>query len=162
MKLSFLAPVATLLGQSQGAACPYELLRRSGLLGADDAAKFDAVKRDSSEADRLFREHRNREAEALYEVQTKRLDSRQLLPLPFGGGLLGGVLQPLTGALSGIDIPTPQPQGLALIPGDDPKHQFEAPGPTDVRGICPTLNTLANVSMREIRELLPSSSLQTC
>ena len=31
-----------------------------------------------------------------------------------------------------------------MIPGDDPNHQFQAPGPTDVRGICPTLNTLAN------------------
>ena len=33
---------------------------------------------------------------------------------------------------------------LEQIPGDDPDHQFVAPGPTDVRGICPTLNALAN------------------
>ena len=57
---------------------------------------------------------------------------------------VNGVLQPLSGALAAVDIPTPQPQGLTLIPGDDPLHQFQAPGPTDVRGICPTLNTLAN------------------
>ena len=43
-----------------------------------------------------------------------------------------------------MDLPTHQPQGLEVIPGDDPDHQFQAPGPTDVRGICPTLNTLAN------------------
>ena len=57
---------------------------------------------------------------------------------------VNGVLQPLTGALAGLDIPTPQPQGLVAIPGDDPDHQFQAPGPTDVRGVCPTLNALAN------------------
>ena len=57
---------------------------------------------------------------------------------------MGGLLQPLTGVLAGLDIPTPQPQGLKAIPGDDPKHQFKAPGPTDQRGICPTLNALAN------------------
>ena len=33
---------------------------------------------------------------------------------------------------------------MKQIPGDDPLHQFQAPGPTDVRGICPTLNALAN------------------
>ena len=55
-----------------------------------------------------------------------------------------GALQALTGPLAAIDIPTPQPQGLVKIPGEDPNHQFQAPGPTDVRGICPTLNTLAN------------------
>ena len=31
-----------------------------------------------------------------------------------------------------------------MIPGNNPDHQFQTPGPTDVRGICPTLNTLAN------------------
>lgn len=58
--------------------------------------------------------------------------------------LVNGVLQRLTGALALVDIPTPQPQGLKKIPGDDPLHQFKTPGPTDVRGICPTLNALAN------------------
>ncbi|KAF2239705.1 Cloroperoxidase [Viridothelium virens] len=57
---------------------------------------------------------------------------------------VGGVLQPLTGVLAGLDVPTPQPQGHIIIPGDDPDHQFQAPGATDVRGICPTLNALAN------------------
>ena len=57
---------------------------------------------------------------------------------------VNGVLQPLSGRLAGIGLPTPQPQGLKKIPGNDPLHQFKAPGPTDVRGICPTLNVLAN------------------
>lgn len=58
-------------------------------------------------------------------------------------GLVGGLLAPLTGVLAALDIPTPQESGLKAIPGDDPAHQYIAPGPTDVRGTCPTLNTLA-------------------
>lgn len=58
--------------------------------------------------------------------------------------IVNGILQPLTGALQAIDIPTPQAIYLKRIPGDDPNHQFQAPGPTDVRGVCPTLNALAN------------------
>lgn len=59
-------------------------------------------------------------------------------------GLIGGLLAPLTGPLAALDVPTPQDSGLKAIPGDDPNHQYIAPGPTDVRGNCPTLNTLAN------------------
>ena len=59
-------------------------------------------------------------------------------------GLVGGLLAPLTGILGALDVPTPQESGLKAIPGDDPLHQYIAPGPTDVRGTCPTLNTLAN------------------
>lgn len=59
-------------------------------------------------------------------------------------GLIGGLLSPLTGPLQALDLPTPQDSGLKAIPGDDPNHQYKAPGPTDVRGNCPTLNTLAN------------------
>lgn len=58
--------------------------------------------------------------------------------------IVNGVLQSLTGALHYVDIPTPQPFGLKKIPGDDSAHQFCKPGNTDVRGMCPTLNTLAN------------------
>ena len=83
-----------------------------------------------------------------------------LLDLPLGGGLcmwlgvadlrsrhqaniraVNGVLQPLSGALQPVDLPTPQPQGLKEIPGDDPDHQFQAPAPTDERVISPQLNT---------------------
>ena len=92
MKFLPLFSTAGLLSQAYGAACPYELLRRSGLLSEDDAAKFDAIKRDPAAAEDLFREHRRRELTTEYEAETKRLDSRQLLPLPFGGGLLGGIL----------------------------------------------------------------------
>lgn len=57
---------------------------------------------------------------------------------------MGGFLAPLTGPLAALDLPTPQASGLKAIPGNDPAHQYIAPGPTDVRGDCPTLNTLAN------------------
>lgn len=59
-------------------------------------------------------------------------------------GLLGGVLQPLTGVLANLGLPTPQATGLKEIPGDDASHKYQKPGPTDVRGMCPTLNTMAN------------------
>ncbi|KAF2479377.1 hypothetical protein BDY17DRAFT_327353 [Neohortaea acidophila] len=59
-------------------------------------------------------------------------------------GLLGGLLAPLTGILAGLDVPTPQASGEQAIPGNDPAHQYQPPGPTDIRGVCPTLNTLAN------------------
>ncbi|KZF18932.1 hypothetical protein L228DRAFT_271566 [Xylona heveae TC161] len=122
-------------------------MRRAGLLSEEDAAKFDAVKRDPAAADALFEAHRRDAAESDPTAEPELVGIRKrdgLLDLPLGGGLLNGVLQPLSGALAGVDIPTPQPQGLVLIPGDDPNHQFQAPGPTDVRGICPTLNALAN------------------
>lgn len=38
----------------------------------------------------------------------------------------------------------PQEFSLKKIPGDDPSHQFQRPSGTDVRGMCPTLNTMAN------------------
>lgn len=47
-------------------------------------------------------------------------------------GLIGGLLAPLSGLLEHLDIPTPQESGLKEIPGDDPDHQYRAPGPTDV------------------------------
>jgi hypothetical protein len=45
-----------------------------------------------------------------------------------------------------------------VIPGDDPDHQFQAPGSTDQRGICPTLNALANhgyISRDGVRNIPP-------
>lgn len=56
--------------------------------------------------------------------------------------LIGGLLSPLTGVLQGLDLPTPQDQKLELVPDD--KHPYIAPGPSDIRGLCPTMNTMAN------------------
>lgn len=41
-------------------------------------------------------------------------------------------------------VPVPQEFSLKEIPGDDPNHQFQYPTKSDVRGMCPTLNTMAN------------------
>ena len=57
---------------------------------------------------------------------------------------MNGVLQPFTGRLSLLVPPVPQPSGLKAIPGTDISHKYIAPGPTDRRGVCPGLNTLAN------------------
>lgn len=56
--------------------------------------------------------------------------------------LIGGALSPLTGVLQALDLPTPQNQVLEIVP--DAAHPFKAPGPKDIRGLCPTLNTMAN------------------
>lgn len=54
------------------------------------------------------------------------------------------MLQPLTGRLSLLVPPTPQPHGLKAIPGTDSDHKYIAPGPNDRRGVCVALNTMAN------------------
>lgn len=53
-------------------------------------------------------------------------------------------MQPFTGRLSLLVPPIPQPFGLKAIPGTDANHKYIAPGPTDRRGVCPAMNTLAN------------------
>ncbi|KAI1328377.1 hypothetical protein F5Y16DRAFT_398547 [Xylariaceae sp. FL0255] len=142
MKAIYLSVLSfTFAAQVLSAACPFAQLRDLGLLTEEQEAAYEAVKRDGNHAERLLSERDARD-----DHETRGIIGGLLGPLglPLGGGLLNGVLQPLTGALAAVDIPTPQPQGLKAIPGDDPDHQFEAPGATDVRGICPTLNALAN------------------
>ena len=58
--------------------------------------------------------------------------------------IVNGVVQPFTGRLALLEPPTPQLHSLKAIPGNDPAHQYIAPGATDQRGVCPGLNTLAN------------------
>ncbi|MCJ1449806.1 hypothetical protein MMC28_000134 [Mycoblastus sanguinarius] len=132
MKTSYLT-IGTSLAAAVKGACPFAELKRSGLLGADDVAKFETVKRGPPAAEALFQAHRR---EAVPEPSSGGLIGpivNGILDLPSGGGLLNGVLQPLTGQLQAIDIPTPQVITLEQIPGNDPNHQFQAPGPTDVR-----------------------------
>ncbi|KAL9052462.1 MAG: hypothetical protein Q9162_005374 [Coniocarpon cinnabarinum] len=140
-------------------------MQKRGMLSDEDSAKFQAVKRDPAAAEKFLLEHRakyKRDIDEHAKLAPRQNSSGGLLGiLPLGGGLrkirrsidlckyllqstVNGVLQPLSGVLENVDIPTPQSQGLVEIPGDDPDHQFQAPGPTDVRGICPTLNALAN------------------
>ena len=55
-------------------------------------------------------------------------------------GMTTGIPSSISDLLQTLDLPTPQPIGLAPVPDKD--HPFIAPGPTDVRGLCPTLNTM--------------------
>lgn len=105
-------------------------------------ARLAALADDPDATERLLAEHA--ESKGAKRNADPQLLGLPKLDLPLGGGLLRGILQPLTGVLQNIQIPLPQPQGLKEIPGDDPNHQFQKPGPTDVRGMCPTLNALAN------------------
>ncbi|KAL1847336.1 hypothetical protein Plec18170_008688 [Paecilomyces lecythidis] len=124
-------------------ACPYHLLKRAGLLGADIVEKFDQLK-DNPELAERFIQAQNHPGHQKRDTLIGPRDTTGNLDLPLGGGLLNGHLQPLTGLLSGFLLPIPQPIGLKEIPGDDPDHQFQPPGPHDVRGTCPASNALAN------------------
>ena len=87
MKLITLFISAGLLAIAHGAVCPFEDLRRSGLLSAEDAAKFDAVKRNPAAAETFIETHKQKD---------KSKEKRQglispiingILDLPLGGGL---------------------------------------------------------------------------
>ena len=49
---------------------------------------------------------------------------------------------PYTGARDGL--PGTQIGGIEVPDDNDVAHRFEAPGPLDIRGPCPGLNTAAN------------------
>ncbi|POS81345.1 hypothetical protein DHEL01_v200275 [Diaporthe helianthi] len=69
--------------------------------------------------------------------QPQHHDSRQL-----GTGLIGGTVDAIFDNVLGL-IPTSESvKDLKRFPEAD--HPFQAPGPTDQRGPCPGLNTLAN------------------
>lgn len=97
-------------------------------------------RREVEEHVRKRREEPDHEVDVNARVLTPKAHKRHVEER----GLLGGILAPLSGALEHLDVPTPQDSGLKAIPGNDPDHQYKAPGPTDIRGNCPTLNTLAN------------------
>lgn len=101
MKISaLLLASATLLNASP---CPFGKLYEEGKLSEADSAKFlaarsekeGAVAKMMAEAELTKREHSRQE----------HIYKRQLLGglIPLGGGLLGGVLQPFSGVLQGLD-----------------------------------------------------------
>lgn len=81
---------AGLAATAYGVACPFEEMKRIGLLSKEDIAKFEAVKRDPKAAETLIRAHR-REAEPEPEPQAIGGNIgplvNGLLDLPYGGGL---------------------------------------------------------------------------
>jgi hypothetical protein len=153
MKLFISATILAISTVVQGAACPFHKIRDLGdamPLNARDREIFERMAQDPSYIPALDARNypsepakRSPEPEAAPEPQLLGTLTGGLSGL-LGGGLLNGVLQPLSGALAALDIPTPQPFGLKAIPGNVAANKFIAPGPTDVRGLCPTLNTLAN------------------
>ncbi|KAK5126273.1 hypothetical protein LTR85_010508 [Meristemomyces frigidus] len=122
--------------------CPYGALAERGALPKAEADKFFAARaeRDVSLGD-VKLSKREAEHAAQEQFYKRQIDLGDLL---LGGGLLNGVLQPFSGVLADLDVPVPQEFSLKEIPGDDAAHQYVAPGKTDVRGMCPTLNTMAN------------------
>ncbi|KAF7191946.1 Dothistromin biosynthesis peroxidase dotB [Pseudocercospora fuligena] len=134
--------IALLASLAASTPCPYGQLAEEGRLSQEDTAKFFAARSEGESAVQSMIKKREAAEHARQEHYYKRQLS--LGDLPLGGGLLGGVLQPFSGVLSALDVPTPQATGLKEIPGDDAAHKYVAPGTTDVRGMCPTLNTMAN------------------
>lgn len=133
-KLSALT-LAALASLANASPCPFGQMYERGELSEGDAAKYLAA-RDQGDAavkammDEHAAEKQKRDFEKQEKVYKRQLGLGQL---PLGGGLLGGILQPFTGILQGLDVPTPQPVGVTLLPGPD--HPFQYATPTDVRGV---------------------------
>lgn len=86
--------------------CPFGQLAERGELSEADAAKYYAARSEGSHAVRelMHTESQKRDKHAAQEKFYKRqVKARQL---GLGGGLLGGVLQPLTGVLENLGLPT--------------------------------------------------------
>jgi hypothetical protein len=86
--------------------CPYGQLFERGALSDADAAKFIAAREEGEVAVEALAhaEKQKREEHAAQEKFYKRqIEARQL---NLGGGLLNGQLQPLTGVLANLGIPT--------------------------------------------------------
>jgi len=120
--------------------CPYGQLAERGALPAADAKSFfDSRSEGEAAVKKLMRRSTAETHAAQAEFYKKQMARGEL---SVGGGLLGGVLQPFTGVLQDLDVPVPQDTGLAIIPDAD--HPYIAPTADAVRGMCPTLNTMAN------------------
>ena len=139
-----LAALALALASYTAASpCPFGQMAEAGQLNAEDTAKFLKVRSDGDIAVEAMMEEAAAKQKRDHEFQAEYYAHQQKRGLlPFGGGLLNGALLPFTGKLKGIAVPAPQPTGLAIVP--DKQHPFKAPKGTDVRGMCPTLNTMAN------------------
>lgn len=138
-------------------------MRSDILLMASVASAFPFMNERMEPSKRLadLKERTAGASETLKRAPIDKRDTVSGLTTLLGGGLdASGALKPLTGPLAGLDLPTPQAFGLKEVPGDDPDHQFIAPAKGAVRGLCPSLNTLANygfISRDGITSLAESS-----
>ena len=69
------------------AACPFEMLKRSGVLTEGDLAKFEAVKRDPKAAEVLSQAHKREAAPDPSPAGIIGPVVSGVLDLPYGGGL---------------------------------------------------------------------------
>lgn len=67
---------------------------------------------------------------------------------------------PYTGAKNGL--PGTGVGGILVPAAGDTAHAFEAPGPNDIRGPCPGLNTAANHHVRSQQSILHAIAHITC
>ncbi|EME45937.1 hypothetical protein DOTSEDRAFT_51548 [Dothistroma septosporum NZE10] len=134
--------LAGLVAGVTSSPCPYGQLAERGALPEAEAENFFAARAEGEAAVEAQMAKVKRAEHAAQAQFYKRQVS--LGDLPLGGGLLNGALQPFSGVLKDLDVPTPQATGLQLIPGNNPDHQYQAPAKSAVRGMCPTLNTMAN------------------
>lgn len=86
MKLSIIVSAAGLAGYASGMACPYHLLKRAGLLGADIVEKFDQLK-DNPELAERFIQAQNHPGHQKRDTLIGPRDTTGNLDLPLGGGL---------------------------------------------------------------------------
>jgi unspecific peroxygenase len=81
---------------------------------------------------------------------SKRATNSKRATCPFNSNYPGAApyssKYPYTGAKNGL--PGTEVGGIKVPADGDTTHQFEAPGPNDIRGPCPGLNTAANHHVR--------------
>ena len=75
------------LAAVSNAACPFELMKRSGVLYGDDIAKFDAVKRNPKAAEALFEAYKREASPDPTPADPIGPIVSGILDLPYGGGL---------------------------------------------------------------------------
>jgi hypothetical protein len=88
--------------------CPYGDMAERGLLPRGEADKFFAARSEGEASVQHEMEKRAAEQQKRDFAFQEQYYKRQLLGglLNLGGGLLNGVLQPFTGSLAGLGVPT--------------------------------------------------------
>lgn len=101
------ALLSALAGFVAASPCPYGQLAEAGTLSQEESAKFFAARSEGESAVEAQMKEVKR-AEQIEHARQAEFYKRQLDlgDLSLGGGLLGGTLQPLTGVLANLDIPT--------------------------------------------------------
>lgn len=97
-------PLLALAASVAASPCPYGEMAERGMLSDAEAKNFYAARDDGKvemSAELKVKRDAEHHAQAQYYKRQLELDD-----LPLGGGLLSGVLQPFSGTLQGLDVPT--------------------------------------------------------